>query len=66
MHRIHHQHGRHKNNYGDIVWWDMLFGTYENPELFTRTCGFDPEKEENLGAMLLYNDVHHEMPGNKG
>ena len=31
MHRIHHQHERHKNNYGDITWWDMLFGTYENP-----------------------------------
>ncbi len=58
MHRIHHQHGRHKNNYGDIVWWDMLFATYENPELFTKTCGFDPEKEERLGAMLLYDDVH--------
>ena len=31
MHRIHHQVGRHKNNYGDITWWDMLFETYENP-----------------------------------
>lgn len=58
MHRIHHQHGRHKNNYGDIVWWDMLFGTYENPELFTQRCGFDPDKEEMLGRMLLYEDVH--------
>ena len=60
MHRIHHQHGRHKNNYGDIVWWDMLFGTYENPERFTQRCGFDAEKEEMLGRMLLYADVHRE------
>jgi sterol desaturase/sphingolipid hydroxylase (fatty acid hydroxylase superfamily) len=58
MHRIHHQHNRHKNNYGDIVWWDMLFGTYENPRLFTGTCGFDPAKEEQLGKMLRYRDVH--------
>ena len=58
MHRIHHQHGRHKNNYGDIVWWDMLFGTYENPRLFTGKCGFDAEKEEELGKMLRYVDVH--------
>ena len=58
MHRIHHQHGRHKNNYGDIVWWDMLFGTYENPKLFTERCGFDPDKEEMLGQMLRYVDVH--------
>ncbi len=62
MHRIHHQHGRHKNNYGDIVWWDMLFGTYENPRLFTETCGFDPDKEEMIGQMLAYRDVHRDAP----
>jgi sterol desaturase/sphingolipid hydroxylase (fatty acid hydroxylase superfamily) len=60
MHRIHHQYGRHRNNYGDIVWWDMLFGTYDNPALFTATCGFDPEREEMLGRMLAYADVHRE------
>ena len=58
MHRIHHQHGRHRNNYGDIVWWDMLFGTYENPAEFTERCGFDAQREEQLGAMLLHRDVH--------
>jgi len=60
MHRIHHQHERHKNNYGDIVWWDMLFGTYENPKEWTHTCGFDDEKEQRLIDMLLYRDVHNE------
>ncbi len=58
MHRIHHQHGRHKNNYGDIVWWDMLFGTYENPALFTETCGFDDAMEQQLIPMLRFQDVH--------
>jgi sterol desaturase/sphingolipid hydroxylase (fatty acid hydroxylase superfamily) len=58
MHRIHHQYGRHRNNYGDIVWWDMLFGTYENPAEWTATCGFDDEKEQQLAAMLLYRDVN--------
>jgi sterol desaturase/sphingolipid hydroxylase (fatty acid hydroxylase superfamily) len=58
MHRIHHQYGRHKNNYGDIVWWDMLFGTYENPKEFTGTCGFDENNELRLREMLLYRDVH--------
>jgi sterol desaturase/sphingolipid hydroxylase (fatty acid hydroxylase superfamily) len=47
-----------QNNYGDIVWWDMLFGTYENPKEWTHTCGFTPEKEEQLVDMLLYKDVH--------
>jgi sterol desaturase/sphingolipid hydroxylase (fatty acid hydroxylase superfamily) len=58
MHRIHHQHGRHKNNYGDITWWDMLFGTYENPRDWTLTCGFDADKEEELLAMLVYREIH--------
>ncbi len=62
MHRIHHQHGRHKNNYGDITWWDMLFGTYENPPEFRETCGFDDVDEQRLGEMLLYTDVHKVAP----
>lgn len=58
MHRIHHQYGRHKNNYGDITWWDMLFGTYENPKDWVHTCGFDDHKEQQLLEMLAYKDVH--------
>ncbi|HSD37325.1 MAG TPA: sterol desaturase family protein [Rhodocyclaceae bacterium] len=58
MHRIHHQYGRHRNNYGDITWWDMLFGTYENPREWIHTCGFDPAKEEKLLQMLMHKDVH--------
>jgi sterol desaturase/sphingolipid hydroxylase (fatty acid hydroxylase superfamily) len=60
MHRIHHQHGRHKNNYGDITWWDMLFGTYENPKDWVYSCGFDDAKEQKLIQMLAYKDVHNE------
>ncbi len=58
MHRIHHQYNRHKNNYGDITWWDMLFGTYENPKEWTKTCGFTPQKEEQLIHMLKFKDIH--------
>jgi sterol desaturase/sphingolipid hydroxylase (fatty acid hydroxylase superfamily) len=58
MHRIHHQHNYHKNNYGDFVWWDMLFGTFKNPKTWNATCGFDNENEQKLGSMLLYSDVH--------
>jgi sterol desaturase/sphingolipid hydroxylase (fatty acid hydroxylase superfamily) len=62
MHRIHHQHERHRDNYGDVVWWDMLFGTYRNPARFDATCGFDDAREQRLGAMLLYRDVHDDAP----
>jgi sterol desaturase/sphingolipid hydroxylase (fatty acid hydroxylase superfamily) len=58
MHRIHHQHNRHRNNYGDVTWWDMLFGTYENPKAWNGICGFDDDKEQRLGTMLAYRDVH--------
>ena len=58
MHRIHHQHHYHKNNYGDIVWWDMLFGTYENPETWDNVCGFEEYQEQQLLPMLAYHDVH--------
>jgi len=58
MHRIHHKYGYHKNNYGDIVWWDMLFGTYENPVEFNDRCGFDDSKEQQLFKMLAFQDVH--------
>ena len=58
MHRIHHQHGYHRNNYGDIVWWDMLFGTYENPAVWDNRCGFDETRGQRLGDMLRCRDVH--------
>jgi len=60
MHRIHHEYGKHTSNYGDIVWWDMLFGTYENPKEFKKTCGFDNAKEQRLIDMLQFKDVHKE------
>ena len=60
MHRIHHQRGYHRNNYGDITWWDMLFGTYQNPDKWARNCGFDADREERLLEMLAYEDVHKE------
>lgn len=62
MHRIHHQHNYHRNNYGDFACWDMLFGTYENPRTWRQACGFDDAKEQRLLSMLLYRDVHRDSP----
>jgi sterol desaturase/sphingolipid hydroxylase (fatty acid hydroxylase superfamily) len=52
-HRVHHQRGRHRNNYSDLPLWDMLFGTFENPRGAPGACGFGPEAEQRLGAMLV-------------
>jgi len=52
MHRLHHKSGHHAQNYSDIVWWDMLFGTYSNPKEEVVKCGFSAEEEKNIFTML--------------
>src|ERR1700722_17684313 len=39
-HSIHHQLDLHGFNYGDITWWDRLFGTFREAEEFAPKCGF--------------------------
>lgn len=56
MHRIHHEFGKHQNNYGLPI-WDMLFGTYENSNREV-DCGFTRQREARLVDMLLLRDVH--------
>jgi len=63
MHRMHHEYGKHKSNYCDIVWFDMLFGTYYNPtrQEICDKCGFDEDKEVRMKDMLLFKDVHKKI-----
>lgn len=56
MHRIHHEFDRHENNYA-IPIWDFLFGTYENTRRDV-DCGFTKAREERVGEMLRFKDVH--------
>lgn len=58
MHRIHHEAEHHRNNYGDLVLWDLLFGTYDNPPSWDGRCGFEPTREARVGEMLRFRDVH--------
>ena len=57
-HCVHHQMNLHKFNYSDLPLWDMLFGTFHNPRVFTEQCGFADDRELRLGEMLLGIDVH--------
>ena len=59
-HCVHHQHGRHRNNYSDLPLWDLLFGTFENPRGNPSACGFDTPRELALARMLAGRDVHQE------
>ena len=57
-HSIHHQFGVHRHNYGDITWWDRLFGTFREAEGFAPRCGYDDGREQRLGEMLAFRDVN--------
>jgi len=52
-HCVHHQRGRHTNNYSDLPMWDLLFGTFENPRSAPAECGFAGEAERRLLQLLL-------------
>lgn len=57
-HSIHHQLDIHGFNYGDITWWDRLFGTYCEAENFAPQCGFPNGHEKRLGRMLFFHDSY--------
>jgi sterol desaturase/sphingolipid hydroxylase (fatty acid hydroxylase superfamily) len=56
-HGIHHQRGVHRSNYSDLPLWDMIFGTFENPETFDEEVGFYPGASKRIPAMLIGRDV---------
>ena len=58
-HSIHHQLGVHGFNYGDITWWDRLFGTFRETADFAPACGFPDGNEKKLARMLLFRDEYN-------
>lgn len=57
-HSIHHQLDVHDFNYGDITWWDRLFGTFRDTSDFAQECGFPEDHEKHLGRMLAFRDSY--------
>ncbi|MCB1177642.1 MAG: sterol desaturase family protein [Leptospiraceae bacterium] len=56
-HGIHHLYKVHSYNFGDIVIWDMLFGTFKNLKTFNGKCGFGENREEHILAMMMGKDM---------
>lgn len=65
-HSIHHEFNVHQFNFGDITWWDRLFGTFKDTDRFASRCGFDEGQEQQLGGMLLFRDVNDALPAVEG
>lgn len=57
MHRVHHKYLHHAQNYGLSV-WDLLFGTFHNPETYVQDVGFDEAREARVYDMLKTKDVY--------
>jgi sterol desaturase/sphingolipid hydroxylase (fatty acid hydroxylase superfamily) len=57
-HSIHHEINVHSYNFGDITWWDRLFGTFKDTNTFAAQCGFNEGREQKIGEMLLFKNVN--------
>jgi sterol desaturase/sphingolipid hydroxylase (fatty acid hydroxylase superfamily) len=62
MHRVHHQKGIHHYNYSDLPIWDMIFGTFSNPENQSEDCGLGIENEIKLLDLLMGVDLEKTTP----
>jgi sterol desaturase/sphingolipid hydroxylase (fatty acid hydroxylase superfamily) len=58
-HTIHHATGIHRYNYSDLPLFDILFGTFKNPEAYDHETGFYHGASARVGDMLLFRDVTH-------
>jgi sterol desaturase/sphingolipid hydroxylase (fatty acid hydroxylase superfamily) len=48
----------HAYNYSDFPLWDILMGTFKNPDTFDGDVGFAGRAPQRVGAMLLFQDVN--------
>lgn len=55
-HCVHHELGVHAYNYSDLPLWDILFGTFRNPESFEGRVGF--AEQARIAPLLLGRDVN--------
>lgn len=56
-HALHHGRDVHAFNYGDVPWFDILFGTFRNPERAPAQAGFYDGASLRLFEMLTFQDV---------
>jgi sterol desaturase/sphingolipid hydroxylase (fatty acid hydroxylase superfamily) len=57
QHGLHHERDVHAYNYANFPGWDMLFGTFRNPQAFPERYGFWDGASAKVGAMLIGRDV---------
>src|SRR5262245_58892737 len=61
-HTVHHARGVHTCNYANLPLWDVVFGTFKNPERFEAEAGFYDGASRRVGEMLVGVDVSTPPP----
>ncbi|HSN73401.1 MAG TPA: sterol desaturase family protein [Steroidobacteraceae bacterium] len=61
-HSVHHGRGIHRYNYADLPVFDLVFGTFRNPESHARATGFYDGASRRVRDMLLLRDVSAQAP----
>lgn len=56
-HTVHHGRMVHHKNFADLPVFDLIFGTFENPESFEHETGFYPGASSRVGELLLFRDM---------
>ena len=56
-HGVHHQRGVHAYNYSDLPLWDLVFGTFRNPDRCEAEAGFYDGASRRIVALLAGRDV---------
>ena len=56
-HALHHARGVHYYNFSDLPVFDMLGGTFRNPEGFSQKAGFYDGASSRVADMLIWRDV---------
>ena len=56
-HSVHHGKGIHRYNYSDLPLWDIVFGTFRNPDCFQKEHGFYKGSSARIPEMLAFRDV---------
>lgn len=57
VHAVHHQRGRHGSNYGELMLWDQVFGSFHNPPRAQSEVGFYDGASERVIDALLGRDI---------
>lgn len=56
-HSLHHGRGIHQYNYSDLPLFDLLFGTFRNPQEFVSANGFYDGASAKLAQLLAFKDI---------